>query len=114
MQPIDKTAVQAILQSMKDQDIYLSLEMTTGSYASLADHSKLTASTFISNGMIRFSHGSIAGDGPYRVGLKTLSGWVYSQGLTHWDDSERERLILAGHDRDGKLVVGLQLSREPF
>lgn len=114
MQPIDPQGVQRILDQLKDQDIYLHLEMTTGAYASLRDSSKLTAATFISNGRIRFSHGSIAGGGPYRVGLKTETGWVYAEGLTHWDGSESERLISAGHDGDGKLLVGLQLSREPF
>ncbi|CAM3678078.1 YojF family protein [Marinicrinis lubricantis] len=111
---IDPQAVQVILQSMKDQDIFICLEMTTGAYASHMDNSKFTASTFIHNGIIRFSQGSIAGDGPYRIGLKTQNGWVYSQGLTHWDDSESDRLILAGHDSEGKLVVGLQLGRSPF
>jgi hypothetical protein len=46
--------------------------------------------------------------------LKTATGWVYSEGLTHWDEDDTGKLIMAGHDSEGKLVVGLQLSREPF
>lgn len=114
MQPIDPGVVQRRLQSLKDQEVYMSLEMTTGAYASHMDQSKFTASTFIHNGRIQYSLGTIAGDGPYRVGLKTQTGWVYAQGLTHWDDSDPDRLILAGHDREGKLVVSLNLGQEPF
>jgi len=111
---IDAEAVQRMLDSMKNQDIYIGMEMTTGAYASHMDRSKITASTFIKNGMIRYSLGSIAGEGPYRIGLKTETGWIYSQGLTHWDSSEKERLVVAGHDHEGKLIVGLYLAREPF
>lgn len=114
MQLIDQTRVQRVIEQFKDQDLYIHLEMTTGAYASHNDQSKFTASTFIRNGVIRYSLGSIEGSGPFRVGLKMEQGWVYSQGLTHWDESDEERLILAGHDNDGKLVVSLQLSREPF
>ncbi len=114
MQLIDQTNVQLIIDQLKNQDLYIHLEMTTGAYASHHDDSKFTASTFIRNGHIRYTLGSIEGSGPYRVGLKIDQGWVYSQGLTHWDETDTERLILAGHDNDGKLVVSLQLSKEPF
>lgn len=114
MQPIAPQAVQSILQCLKDQDVYVSLEMTTGAYAAHRDSSKMTAATFVSNGRIRFSQGSIAGSGPYRVGLKTETGWVYSEGLTHWEETETERLILAGHDSEGKLLVSLMLGKTPF
>lgn len=114
MQLIDQTNVQLIIDQLKNQDLYIHLEMTTGAYASHHDDSKFTASTFIRNGNIRYTLGSIEGSGPYRVGLKIDQGWVYSQGLTHWDETDTERLILAGHDNDGKLVVSLQLSKEPF
>lgn len=114
MQLINPGMVQEMLDSLKNQDLYIHLEMTTGAYASHNDSSKFTASTFIHNGVIRYSQGSIAGFGPYRVGLKMEQGWVYSQGLTHFEETETDRLIMAGHDSDGKLVVALQLSRQPF
>ena len=114
MQLIDQASVQIVIDQFKDQDLYIHLEMTTGAYASHNDKSKFTASTFIRNGIIRYSLGSIEGSGPFRVGLKIDQGWIYSQGLTHWEETETERLILAGHDNEGKLVVALQLSREPF
>ncbi|RTE10929.1 YojF family protein [Paenibacillus whitsoniae] len=114
MQLIDKTKVQQLIDRFIDQELYIHLEMTTGAYAAHLDRTKHPAATFISNAMIRYTHGSISGDGPYRVGLKTGQGWVYSEGLTHYEETESERLILAGHDAAGKLIVALQLSRELF
>ncbi|MFC5406008.1 YojF family protein [Cohnella soli] len=114
MQLIDKAQVQAMIDRLAGQELYIHLEMTMGAYASHVDSSKHPAATFISNAVIRYGNGSISGNGPYRVGLKTDHGWVYSEGLTHYEDEDRERLILAGHDSQGKLIVALQLSREPF
>jgi len=114
LQPIQPTVVQQRIDELKDEDLYIHLEMTTGAYAAHFDQSKHPAATFITNAVVRFAHGSISGNGPYRVGLKMAHGWVYSEGLTHYEESETERLILAGHDSQGKLVVALQLSRQPF
>ncbi|GIP20699.1 MULTISPECIES: YojF family protein [Paenibacillus] len=114
MQIIDIEAVQHRIDSFKDQDVYVHLEMTTGAYASHYDSSKHPAANFISNALIRFSTGTIAGTGVYRVGLKMEKGWLYAEGLNMWDEKDSDRLILAGHDAQGKLVVALQLSREPF
>ncbi|MDQ0115127.1 YojF family protein [Paenibacillus harenae] len=114
MKPIHPGTVQSAIDKLKDQDLYIHLEMTSGAYASHYDSSKHPAATFISNAVIRYSHGSIAGNGPYRVGLKTEGGWIYSEGLTHYEENDTERLIMAGHDGQGKLVVALQLSRTPF
>jgi hypothetical protein len=114
LQPIDPAQVQHRLESMRGRHLYLHLEMTTGAYAAHWDSSKHPAATFVTNAEIRYVRGSIEGDGPYRVGLKMEKGWVYSEGLTHWDENEKERLILAGHDSQGKLVVALQLGQTPF
>jgi Protein of unknown function (DUF1806) len=114
MQPINTLEVQRRIDHLKDQHVYLHLEMTTGAYASHHDSSKHPAATFVSNAAIQYSHGSVSGIGPFRVGLKMELGWVYSEGLTHYEETETERLVMAGHDSSGKLVVALQLSREPF
>lgn len=114
MQLIHVEKVQHIIDSLQEQELYVHLEMTTGAYASHLDSTKHPAANFITNAMIRYSHGSIAGNGPYRVGLKMKQGWVYTEGLTHWEENETDRLLLAGHDGQGKLIVSLQLSREPF
>lgn len=114
MQLINQSVVQDRIDQLKDQDLYIHLEMTTGAYAAHLDRSKHPAATFITNAVIRYSHGSISGNGPYRVGLKMAQGWIYSEGLTHFEENETDRLIMAGHDSQGKLIVSLQLSREPF
>ena len=114
MKLIQPLEIQRRLDLLKDQQLYLHLEMTTGAYAAHMDSSKHPAATFISNAAVQYSLGSISGAGPYRVGLKTEHGWVYSEGLTHYEENEAEALLLAGHDGQGKLVVALQLSRQPF
>jgi hypothetical protein len=114
MQPIQPQDIQTRIERLAGQDVYIHLELTTGAYANHLDSTRHPASAFISNAGIRYTHGSISGTGPYRVGLKTADGWVYAEGLTHVDEQETERLILAGHDSQGKLIVALQLSREKF
>ncbi|WP_373229401.1 YojF family protein [Cohnella sp.] len=114
MQLINQTDVLRILDNLKDQDLYIHLEMTSGAYAAHLDQTKHPAATFITNALIRYSHGSISASGPYRLGLKMQQGWVYSEGLTHYEEAETNRLIMAGHDAQGKLVVSLQLSPVPF
>lgn len=114
MEIIHVDDVQQMIDKLKNQDVYVHLEMTTGAYAAHYDSSKHPAANFITNSVIRYAHGSISGNGPYRVGLKMEKGWIYAEGLTHYEQNDKERLIMAGHDTQGKLVVALQLSREPF
>lgn len=114
MQPIDRTTVQQRIEALTDTDLFIHLEMTMGAYAAHRDQSVHPASNFIKNAVIRYSHGKISEGIPYRIGLKLAGGWVYAEGLTHWDDSDPERLILSGNDPEGKLIVALQLSRTPF
>jgi len=106
--------MQPMLDALANQDLYLHLEMTTGAYAAHFDATKHPAATFISNARIRYTHGKVSGTGPYRIGLKMAHGWVYCEGLTHCEEQETGRLIAAGHDSEGKLIVALQLSPEPF
>jgi hypothetical protein len=114
MQLIQPEDIQTQINRFTGQDLYIHLELTTGAYASHFDSSRPPGSAFITNAVICYTHGSISGTGPYRVGLKTEQGWIYAEGLTHVDEKETERLILAGHDSQGKLIVALQLSRSPF
>lgn len=113
MQPIIKELVQPTLESFVRQPVFLHLETTQGAYASQQSHS-LTAGAYIRNAKIEFIQGKITGEGPFRVGLKMELGWVYAEGLTHWEMDQQNRLLLAGHDQDGKLAVALQLSHQPF
>jgi hypothetical protein len=114
MQVIEPLEIQQRIEGFQDEELYIHLEMTTGAYAAYHDASKHPAANFITNATIRYTHGSISGNGPYRVGLKMEQGWIYAEGLTHFEEEETDRLIMAGHDTQGKLVVALQLSRKPF
>lgn len=114
MQPIQPQDIQSQIDQLANQELYIHLEVTSGAYANHRDSSKHPGSAFITNARIQYSNGAISGHGPYRVGLKTEQGWIYAEGLTHVDEQEKERLILAGHDSEGKLVVALQLSKEMF
>lgn len=114
MVPIETSAIQKLLDQLKGKDVYIHVEMTTGAYAAHRGHASLAATALVQNTLVNYTQGSIVGHGPYRIGLKTAHGWVFAQGLTHFDPNETERLVAAGHDGDGKLVVAFQLSTEPF
>lgn len=114
MQLIDRETVAKRIEVLKETPLYIHLEMTMGAYTSHKDSSVHPASNFIKNAVIQYSHGAISETSPFRIGLKIAGGWVYTEGLTHWDPTESERLILSGNDKDGRLIVALQLSKEPF
>jgi len=114
MQLIDREKVQARIDALKGIELYIHMEMTMGAYTSHRDQSVHPASNFIKNAKISFEHGMISESSPYRVGLKMNGGWVYCEGMTHWDDKDENRLILSGNTKDGKLIAALQLSKNPF
>ncbi|WP_185807014.1 YojF family protein [Bacillus sp. HMF5848] len=114
MQPIDSEKVQHALNARKNQPIYLHLETTNGAYASHWNNKNMNVGVFIRNAKVTYTEGKIKGEGPYRVGLKTDLGWVYAEGLTDFVEDTEGRLLLAGHDPDGKLAVALQLSVTQF
>ncbi|WP_147535051.1 YojF family protein [Bacillus marasmi] len=114
MELIIPEKVQAEIDRFAQQDVYLHLETTNGAYASHYNETFLSAGAYIRNALIRYEHGKIVGNGPYRVGLKLGIGWVYGEGLTHFEIAGEDRLLLAGHDSEGKLAVALELSKTPF
>ncbi|AFM39358.1 Protein of unknown function (DUF1806) [Desulfosporosinus acidiphilus SJ4] len=114
MNPIDKSIVQPALNSFLNREVYLHLETTNGAYAAHRQESQMTVGAYIRNGLITYVRGTITGDGPYRVGLKMNSGWVYAEGLTDFELNQEGQLLLAGHDQEGRLAVALELSLEPF
>lgn len=114
MKLISLSEVQSKLNEFNEQELYLHLETTNGAYASHKDQTVMTVGAYIRNGLIRYQHAKITGNGPYRVGMKMDIGWVYAEGLTHFEVDEKNRLLLAGHDSNGKLAVACQLSTEPF
>ncbi|MGM8212572.1 YojF family protein [Virgibacillus sp. W0430] len=115
MNPIEIESVQSMLQKFKNKSVYIHLETTNGAYASHFDNKGINVGAYIRNAQIRFSEAKIIGEnGSYRVGLKTENGWVYAEGLTDWELYEQSKLLLAGHDPEGRLMVALQLSETPF
>lgn len=114
MELINQKSVQDAINHFANQDVYLHLETTNGAYASHNDQSFFSAGAYIRNALVRYELGKITGNGPYRVGLKINLGWVYAEGITHFEMDEQGRLLLAGHDNDGKLAVALEISTTPF
>ncbi|WP_430734300.1 YojF family protein [Fodinisporobacter ferrooxydans] len=106
--------VQAALDRFANQELYLHLETTAGAYAAHRNEKALQVGAYIRNGRIRYERGVITGGGPYRIGLKIELGWVYAEGLTDWEIDAQGRILLAGHDQDGRLAVALELSPNPF
>jgi len=88
--------------------VYVHLETTNGAYTEGA------FGCFIRNGVIRFTRGGIRGTGPYRAGLELPNGFLYAEGLTDWEVDALGRLLIAGHDKEGRLTIALELSHTPF
>ena len=114
LKPIEKEAVQKLIDGFANQNVYIHLETTNGAYAVHSGARKTSAGAFIRNALVTFTEGKIVGNDPYRVGLKMDIGWIYAEGLTDWELDEMDRLLLAGHDEEGKLAVALQISKTPF
>lgn len=114
METIHIEKVQQLINTFAGEKVYIHLETTNGAYASHNDESFFSAGAYIRNAEVTYEHGKIVGNGPYRVGLKLTIGWIYAEGLTHFELDEQGRLLLAGHGYDGKLAVALEISKTPF
>ncbi|MEW5568931.1 YojF family protein [Rossellomorea marisflavi] len=114
MKPIQLADVQGLINQFARQDIYIHLETTNGAYASHFNENFFSAGAYIRNAKVNYEHGKIVGDGPFRVGLKLEIGWIYAEGLTHYEQDGEGRLLMAGHGADGKLAVALEISPTPF
>lgn len=116
MKPIVREEVQAALQPFVEEPVFIHLETTNGAYAAENQRGPRTmaVSAYIRNAAVRFSRATIAGSGPYRAGLQMDHGWIYAEGLTDWEIDQHGRLLLAGHDSEGRLAVCLHLSKTPF
>lgn len=114
METVDVKRVQEAINSFANKDVYIHLETTNGAYASHHDQTFFSAGAYIRNALVRYELGKVTGPGPYRVGLKIHLGWIYAEGITHFEIDELGRLLLAGHDYKGKLAVALEISTTPF
>jgi len=114
MQPVNKEEIQTLIDRFAGKDVYIHLETTNGSYAAHVDEAFFNAGAFIRNAKVKYELGKIIGESPSRVGLKLELGWIYAQGITHFEFDSNKRLLMAGHDHQGKLAVSLQISETPF
>ncbi|GIQ70104.1 DUF1806 family protein [Xylanibacillus composti] len=101
MQTINKSDVVAVIQNFTAQDVYI--------------HSEATSFVFVRNFRAHLTDCRIAGEGPYRVGMRFDGhGWLRMEGLTHYEVDADGRLLLAGYDDEGRMHVALELGKEPF
>ncbi|MDF2631261.1 MAG: hypothetical protein K0R39_5092 [Symbiobacteriaceae bacterium] len=117
MKPIQTATVQDALQAFVNRDVYLHIETTNGAYAAQNMQGQtptMAVCAYVRNAVVRFTRATIAGNGPYRAGLQMDQGWIYAEGLTDWTLDEQGRLLMAGHDAEGRLAISLQLSLTPF
>lgn len=115
MKAIEEEVVQQLLEQFLDKPIYLHLETTNGAYASHHNRDAYNVGVFIRNAKVRCQQMKISGNPTsYRVGLKTEDGWVYAEGLRDFQVDDYGRLLIAGHDEAGRLLVTLEISETPF
>lgn len=115
MEEIQEEKVQQLLEEFSDKEVYVHLETTNGAYASHFDEKAYNVGAFIRNAKVRYTQAKIVGNGQtYRVGLKFDLGWIYAEGLSKWVLNDENQLLMAGHDREGRLMVALQISENPF
>ena len=114
MKAVDLAEIQQYIERYIKKDVYVHLETTNGAYASHNDETFFSSGAYIRNALVQYEGGKITGIGPFRVGLKISLGWIYAEGITHFEIDDHDRLLLAGHDFKGKLAVALELSPTPF
>lgn len=115
MKTVNLERLQQLIDSFAHKDVYIHLETTNGAYANHFDEKVFNAGAFIRNVLVQYELGKITPDVPHRVGLKLANGgWIYAQGITHFELDDKGRLLMAGHDYDGKLAVALEISETPF
>ncbi|MDC3416149.1 YojF family protein [Aquibacillus salsiterrae] len=115
MEQIHIDKVQTELNRFLNKEVYVHLETTNGAYASHFDDKAYNVGAFIRNAKVTYQHAKIVGiNGAYRVGLKMDIGWVYAEGINQYEVDNQNRLLMAGHDREGRLMVTLEISETPF
>ncbi|WP_373319383.1 YojF family protein [Staphylococcus americanisciuri] len=117
LQSITQEAVQSLLNQFANTPVYLHVETTNGAYANHFDQRVFNAGTFLRNIQVTYQHAQLKGGDkdPFRVGLKLDNhGWVYVQGLTHYEVNDNDELLLAGFNYDGQLAAALEISHRPF
>ncbi|SER81073.1 Protein of unknown function [Gracilibacillus ureilyticus] len=115
MEPIDINLLQKEIDNRSNKEVYVHLETTNGAYASHFNKDSYNVGAFIRNAKVTYERGKVVGAGAtYRVGLKLAIGWIYAEGVNKFEVDKNGSLLMAGHDREGRLMVALQISEKPF
>ncbi|KAB8132152.1 YojF family protein [Gracilibacillus oryzae] len=115
MEPIDINLLQQEIDERANKQVYVHLETTNGAYASHFNKDSYNVGAFIRNAKVQYERGKVVGaESTYRVGLKLEIGWIYAEGVNKYEINENGSLLMAGHDREGRLMVALQISETPF
>ncbi|PWI21053.1 DUF1806 domain-containing protein [Kurthia zopfii] len=115
METVNLERLQQLIDSFANKDVFIHLETTNGAYAAHFDEKVFNAGAFIRNIVLQYELGKVTAEAPHRVGLKLANGgWVYAQGITHFEVDQEGRLLMAGLDYEGKLAVALEISEKPF
>lgn len=115
MQPIVIEELQQEINKRANKQVYVHLETTNGAYASHFNDQAYNVGAFIRNAKVSYERGKVVGaNNVYRVGLKMDIGWIYAEGISQFEIDDNNALLMAGHDREGRLMVALQISEKPF
>ncbi|MGL4523290.1 MAG: DUF1806 family protein [Bacilli bacterium] len=109
MLTIEAQQVNEVLEKFAEQPMYVHLETTTGAYAAHYGKAPMTVCALLRNLEITYAYGALKGVGPFRAALKTPTGWIYAEGLTHMKIWEHG-INLTGLDANNRLTICLQLS----
>ena len=105
MEPIALTALEPVLEGLSGRTLNVHLETTAGAYTQGG------FGAFLRGVPLSVRRIQVHGTGPsYRAGIDTGDGFLYAEGLTHWQVDGEGRLLLEGHDDEGRLTVALILS----
>ncbi|TRM02222.1 DUF1806 family protein [Staphylococcus hominis] len=117
LEPIKAEEVQRLLTTFENKPVYLHVETTNGAYANHFDQRVFNAGTFLRNIQVTYEHAQLKGGDkdPFRVGLKLRDGgWVYVQGLTHFEINDNNEFLIAGFNYEGQLAATIEISEQPF
>lgn len=116
MKAIELNEVQEHLDHFLNKAVYVHVETTNGAYSSHFGDEAFNVGAYVRNAQVKYSQAKIvdAANSSYRVGLKLEFGWIYAEGLTDFELYEGNKLLMAGHDPGGRLLVSLEISETPF
>lgn len=105
VQEIQTEALEPALARFAGRPAHLHLETTAGAYTAGG------FGAFARNLRVDVRQAVVRGrDGRFRAGIQTAEGWIYAEGLTHWELDAEGRLLLAGYDPEGRVTVVCTLS----